>query len=74
MLYQALSKARSPYADVIEAVSQTLPPATAEDLRDVRRLAMQGPPTEKVGLEPFALTIPVRSSVPWAGTARESAR
>ena len=30
---------------------------------------MQGPPTEKVGLEPFALTIPVRNSVPWAGTA-----
>jgi nitrate reductase delta subunit len=74
MLYQALSKCQSPYAAVIEAVSGTLPPATAEDLREVRRLAMQGPPTEKVGLEPFALTIPVRTSVPWAGTARESAR
>jgi nitrate reductase delta subunit len=74
MLYQALSKCKSPYAAVIEAVSETLPPATAEDMRAVRRLAMQGPPTEKVGLEPFALTIPVRTSVPWAGTARESAR
>jgi nitrate reductase delta subunit len=74
MLYQALSKCQSPYAAVIEAVSGTLPPATAEDLREVRRLAMQGPPTEKVGLEPFALTIPVRASVPWAGTQQESAR
>ena len=74
MLYQALSKCQSPYAAVIDAVAGTLPPATAEDLREVRRLAMQGPPTEKVGLEPFALTIPVRNSVPWAGTAQESAR
>ena len=74
MLYQALSKCESPYAAVIEAICGTLPPATAADLREVRRLAMQGPPTEKVGLEPFALTIPVRTSVPWAGTQQESAR
>jgi len=25
-------------------------------------------------LEPFALTIPVRTSLPWAGTQQESAR
>jgi len=74
MLYQALSKCKSPYAPVIEAVSGTLPPATPEDLREVRRLAMQGPPTEKVGLEPFALTIPVRTSVPWVRNQQESAR
>jgi len=41
-------------------VSATLPPATAADLKEARRLAMQGPPVESVGLEPFALTIGVR--------------
>jgi len=34
------------------------------DLQEARRLAMQGPPAESVGLEPFALTIPVRDSAP----------
>ncbi|MEO5832873.1 MAG: nitrate reductase molybdenum cofactor assembly chaperone [Nakamurella sp.] len=60
MLFEALSKGKSPYADVIGLVSTTLPAATVDDLREVRRLAMQGPPTEKVGLEPFALTLSVR--------------
>jgi nitrate reductase molybdenum cofactor assembly chaperone NarJ/NarW len=50
----------SPIYGVIEAVSATLPPATAADLKEARRLAMQGPPAESVGLEPFALTIGVR--------------
>ena len=60
MLFQALTRAGSHYAGVIGAVMATLPTATATDLREVRRLAMQGPPAEQVGLEPFALTIPVR--------------
>jgi len=68
MLFQGLSKSGSPYAEVIAAVSGTLPPATPDDLREVRRLAMQGPPAESVGLEPFALTIPVR---PGAGVGAQ---
>ncbi|WP_231988246.1 nitrate reductase molybdenum cofactor assembly chaperone [Nakamurella panacisegetis] len=72
--YELLSRHRTPidllhdgligvspiYAGVIGAVSATLPTATAADLKEARRLAMQGPPVESVGLEPFALTIGVR--------------
>jgi nitrate reductase delta subunit len=61
MLHDGLLRASPIYAGVIAAVSATLPPATAADLREARRLAMQGPPVESVGLEPFALTIGVRA-------------
>ncbi len=60
MLHDGLLRASPIYAGVIAAVSATLPPATAADLQEARRLAMQGPPVESVGLEPFALTIGVR--------------
>ncbi len=60
LLHDGLLRASPIYAGVIEAVSATLPPATAADLTEARRLAMQGPPAEAVGLEPFALTIGVR--------------
>ena len=60
LLHDGLLRASPIYAGVIEAVSATLPPATAADLKEARRLAMQGPPAEAVGLEPFALTIGVR--------------
>ncbi len=60
MLHDGLLSAAPIYAGVVAAVSATLPPATAADLTEARRLAMQGPPVESVGLEPFALTIGVR--------------
>ena len=60
MLHDGLLRTSPIYAGVIAAVSATLPPATAADLKEARRLAMQGPPVESVGLEPFALTIGVR--------------
>jgi len=60
MLHDGLLRASPIYAGVIAAVSATLPPPTAADLQEARRLAMQGPPVESVGLEPFALTIGVR--------------
>jgi len=60
MLQDGLRRVSPVYAGVIAAVSATLPPATATDLQEARRLAMQGPPVESVGLEPFALTIGVR--------------
>ena len=60
MLHDGLLRSSPIYAGVIAAVSATLPPPTAADLAEARRLAMQGPPVESVGLEPFALTIGVR--------------
>ena len=60
MIHDGLLRASPVYAGVIQVVSATLPPATAADLKEARRLAMQGPPVESVGLEPFALTIGVR--------------
>ena len=60
MIHDGLLRASPVYAGVIEAVSATLPPPTAADLKEAHRLAMQGPPVESVGLEPFALTIGVR--------------
>ena len=60
MIHDGLLRASPVYAGVIEAVSTTLPPPTAADLKEARRLAMHGPPVESVGLEPFALTIGVR--------------
>ena len=45
---------------IVAAVSATLPPATDQEVLGAHRLAMQGPPAESVGLEPFALTVPPR--------------
>jgi len=54
LLRLALQDAGSPWADLLDSVSATLPPL-AGDLRDaVAKLAAQGPPEEQVGLAPFA--------------------
>jgi nitrate reductase delta subunit len=60
MIHDGLLRASPHYAGVIAAVCATLPPATEADHNEARRLAMQGPPVESVGLEPFALTIGAR--------------
>ncbi len=62
MIHDGLLSASPVYAGIIGAVQATLPPATVADLKEARRLAMQGPPIEAVGLEPFALTIGMRSN------------
>ncbi|MBB3082708.1 nitrate reductase molybdenum cofactor assembly chaperone [Geodermatophilus sabuli] len=49
----ALEERRSPWAAVLAAVSATLPPVAAADREEVARLALQGPPTEEVGLDPY---------------------
>jgi nitrate reductase delta subunit len=50
LLRLALHDARSPWADVLDSVSATLP-ALAGDIRTaVARLAAEGPPEEQVGL------------------------
>jgi nitrate reductase delta subunit len=54
LLRLALTDTRSPYADVLRAVTATLPPLAGDEREAVHRLAVQGPPTEEVGLAPFA--------------------
>jgi nitrate reductase molybdenum cofactor assembly chaperone NarJ/NarW len=60
VLRKALVDMRSPYADVVSAVCETLPPATDIEIERARHLAEAGPPTEAVGLQPFTLTVPPR--------------
>jgi len=53
-LHLALVKADSRYAGVVAAVRGALPRVTAKDRQALRRYRAEGPPSEKVGLEPFA--------------------
>jgi nitrate reductase molybdenum cofactor assembly chaperone NarJ/NarW len=55
LLRLALRDARSPYADVVAAVCALLPGPSPQDRAAAQRLAQTGPPTETVGLEPYAL-------------------
>ena len=52
LLRLALEDAGSPYADVLRAVTSTLPALRGDEREAVHRLAVQGPPTEDVGLAP----------------------
>jgi len=56
----ALTDCRSPYADTVAAVCETLPSATDQQVLRAQRLAQAGPPAEAVGLQPFTLTVPPR--------------
>ncbi|MGH3157675.1 MAG: nitrate reductase molybdenum cofactor assembly chaperone [Streptosporangiaceae bacterium] len=50
----ALEKADSPYAAVVAAVGDAVGGASRADRDALRRYRSQGPPSEQVGLEPFA--------------------
>lgn len=50
----SLSDLGSPYADLLDAVCETLGAASAAERARVGALAAAGPPQELVGLEPFA--------------------
>ncbi len=50
----SLRDAGSPYAGLLDAVAALLPGLTTAQARRVARLAAEGPPSEQVGLEPFA--------------------
>jgi nitrate reductase molybdenum cofactor assembly chaperone NarJ/NarW len=54
LVRSSLHEAASPYALLIDAVAGLLPGLTGAQAARVRRLAAEGPPTEEVGLEPFA--------------------
>lgn len=50
----ALHEEDSAYAPLLDAVCELLPAASEAELEDARRIAAEGPPSETVGLEPFA--------------------
>jgi nitrate reductase delta subunit len=54
LVFLSLGERESPYADVVEAVCLTLGDLGTSDRALVRKLAAGGPPSELVGLEPFA--------------------
>jgi len=54
LLQAALAESSSPWADAVEAVCLGLPPLDEAGREVLRRLAAEGPPSESVGLEPFA--------------------
>jgi nitrate reductase delta subunit len=53
LLRLSLHDARSPWADVLDSVSATLPALVGDERTAVAKLAAQGPPAEQVGLAPF---------------------
>ncbi|MER7277274.1 nitrate reductase molybdenum cofactor assembly chaperone [Dactylosporangium sp. NPDC000244] len=56
LLRAALHDARSPWADVLDSVSATLPPLHGDHHVAVARLAAQGPPAEQVGLAAYGVS------------------
>jgi nitrate reductase delta subunit len=54
LLRLSLRDMASPWANLIDAVTATLPPLRGDERDAVRRLAAEGPPEEDVGLAPFA--------------------
>jgi nitrate reductase molybdenum cofactor assembly chaperone NarJ/NarW len=54
LLRFALTDHGSPWRQVLDAVSATLPPLRGDEREAVAKLAAAGPPEEQVGLAPFA--------------------
>jgi nitrate reductase delta subunit len=54
LIRHGLHEADSPYAHVLDALCGGLPRLTPVERDRVRRLAADGPPSEQVGLQPFA--------------------
>lgn len=54
LLRLSLREQQSPYLHLIDAVCAGLRPLTLLDSERIRTLAVEGPPREQVGLEPFA--------------------
>jgi nitrate reductase delta subunit len=71
LLRMSLERAGSPYAGLLAALCRTLPELTEDEHAELRRMALEGPPTESVGLEPFAppevMPDPVRPAVSRCG-------
>jgi len=54
LLRLSLRDLGSPWFSAVDAVCMTLPPLRGEERDAIRRLAVEGPPEEEVGLAPFA--------------------
>ncbi len=54
LLRQGLHERESPYAHLLDALCAGLPRLSPVERERVRRLAADGPPSEQVGLQPFA--------------------
>src|SRR6516165_2329420 len=54
LVRRSLRERESPYAEVLDAVCSTLGEPSAADRARAIKLAASGPPSELVGLEPFA--------------------
>lgn len=54
LVRESLKGIDSPWAHVLDVVRGGLPGLTRRQVSRIRRLAEQGPPTEEVGMEPFA--------------------
>jgi nitrate reductase delta subunit len=54
LLRHSLRDTESPYADLLGAICAGLPRLSALEREQVRRLNEDGPPSEQVGLQPFA--------------------
>ncbi len=54
LIRDSLHREGSPFGALLDAVVDGLPGLTGRQLARIRRLAAEGPPTEQVGLEPFA--------------------
>lgn len=56
LIRRSLHKDGSPYALLLDALCSMLPDMDVEDVDELRRIIMQGPPQETVGLEPYGST------------------
>lgn len=54
LIRDSLKQAGSPWAELIDVIRDGLPGLSRRQLTKIRRLAAEGPPTEEVGMEPFA--------------------
>jgi len=54
LLRMGLRERASPYLALVEVVCADLPRPAAGELERLRTIAAEGPPTEEVGLQPFA--------------------
>lgn len=66
LLWLRLDELRSPYACLVQAIRHSLPRLAGRQLEAVRRLTREGPPSESVGLQPFAPP----EVMPWAEARR----
>jgi nitrate reductase delta subunit len=54
VIRRSLRHDRSPYAHLVEALGFFLPELDEETVMEMRKLIVQGPPQESVGLEPYS--------------------